>query len=69
MVVLPSTSVSRYKCCIDFSTSPEYFGNHLVHSVKQVPTLLANDEKLKDPTDVAKAFNNFFITIKEELNI
>jgi hypothetical protein len=28
-----------------------------------------NDEKLKDPTDVAKAFNNFFITITEKLNI
>jgi len=40
-----------------------------VHLVEQVPTLLVNDEKLKDPTDVANAFNNFLITITEKLNI
>ena len=40
-----------------------------VHSVEQVPTLLVNDEKLKDPTNVANAFNNFFTTITEKLNI
>jgi len=28
-----------------------------------------NDEKLKDPTDVANAFNNFFITVTEKLSI
>jgi len=28
-----------------------------------------NDEKLKDPTNVANEFNNFFITITEKLNI
>ena len=28
-----------------------------------------NDEKLNDPTDVANAFNNFFITITEKFNI
>jgi len=28
-----------------------------------------NDEKLKNPTDMASAFNNFFITITEKLNI
>jgi len=28
-----------------------------------------NDEKLKDPTDVANAFNTFFTTITEKLNI
>jgi hypothetical protein len=39
------------------------------HSVEQVPTLLVNNEKLKDPPDVANAFNNFFITITEKLNI
>ena len=38
-----------------------------IHSVEQVPTLLANDEKLKDPTNVTNAFNNFFITITENL--
>jgi len=40
-----------------------------VHLVEQVPTLLLNDEKLKDPTDVANAFNNFLITIIEKLNV
>ena len=35
----------------------------------QVPTLLVNDEKLKDPTDMAFAFNDFFITITEKLNV
>ena len=39
-----------------------------IHSVQRVPTLLVNDEKLKDPTDVANAFHNFFITITEKLN-
>jgi tRNA uridine 5-carbamoylmethylation protein Kti12 len=34
-----------------------------VHSVEQVPTLLVNDEKLKDPTYVANAFNSFFTTV------
>jgi len=28
-----------------------------------------NDEKLKNPTDMASAFNNFFKTITEKLNI
>jgi hypothetical protein len=28
-----------------------------------------NNEKLKDPTNVANAFNNFFKTITEKLNI
>jgi len=28
-----------------------------------------NDEKLKDPTNVANAFNNFFITITVKLNM
>jgi len=40
-----------------------------VHSVEYVSTLLVNNEKLKYPTEVAKAFNNFFITITEKLNI
>jgi len=39
-----------------------------VHSVEQVPTLLVNDEKLKDPADVINAFNNLFTTITEKLN-
>ena len=37
--------------------------------MEQVPTLLVNNEKLKDPTDVANAFNNFFVIISEKLNI
>jgi hypothetical protein len=37
--------------------------------VEQVPTLLANDDKLKDLTNAAKTFNNFFITIIVKLNI
>ena len=32
-------------------------------------TLLMNDEKLKDPTDMAKFFSNFFKTVTEKLNI
>jgi hypothetical protein len=39
-----------------------------VHSVEQVPTLLMYDKNLKDPTDVANALNNFFITNTEKLN-
>jgi len=31
--------------------------------------LTVNDEKLKNPTNVANAFNNFCITITEKLNI
>jgi hypothetical protein len=31
--------------------------------------LTVNDEKLKDPTNVASAFSNFFITITEKLHI
>jgi hypothetical protein len=37
-----------------------------IHSVEQVPTWLVKDENLKDPTEVANAFNNFFITIIEK---
>ena len=40
-----------------------------VHSVEQFPILLVNNEKFKYPTEVAKAFNNFFITVTEKLNI
>jgi len=36
------------------------------HSVEQLLALLVNDEKLKDPTNVANAFNN---CINEKLNI
>jgi len=40
-----------------------------VHSVKQVPTLLVNDENLENQTDVANALNNFFIISTEKPNI
>ena len=38
-----------------------------VNSVEQVPTLLVNDERLKDPTGAA--FNNYLTRINEKLNI
>ena len=37
-------------------------------AVVQIPTLLVIDEILKDPTDVAKAFNNFFILVIKKSN-
>ena len=37
--------------------------------MEHVPVLLVNDEQLKDATDVANAFNNFFTTITEKLDI
>jgi hypothetical protein len=37
--------------------------------VEQAPTLLVDDKKLKDPKNVANAFNNSYITISEKLNI
>jgi hypothetical protein len=37
--------------------------------VEQFTTLLVNDEKLRDQTNAAKDFNDFFITIMEKLNI
>jgi hypothetical protein len=40
-----------------------------VYSVEQVPALLVNGEKLKDPTKLVNAFNNSFITIIEILSI
>jgi hypothetical protein len=41
-----------------------------VHSVEQVPShLTVNDKKLRDPTNMANAFNNSFITITEKLKI
>jgi hypothetical protein len=37
--------------------------------VEQICTLLVNDEKLKDPTNMANAFNNLFKTITKKLSI
>jgi hypothetical protein len=40
-----------------------------VHPIEQTPSLLVNNEKLKDPTIMANAFNNFFLTVTENLKI
>jgi hypothetical protein len=40
-----------------------------VHPIEQVASLLVNNEKLKDPTIMDNAFNNFFVTVTEKLNI
>jgi len=40
-----------------------------VHSVKHVPSLLVKVAKLKNPTNVANASNNFFTTVTEKLHI
>jgi hypothetical protein len=40
-----------------------------MHSVEQVPNLQVNNEKLKDPTNVANGFNNFLIKITKQLNL
>jgi hypothetical protein len=37
-----------------------------VYLVELVPTLVANDEKFKDPRNMAHAFNIFFITITQK---
>jgi len=37
--------------------------------VEEICTLLVNDEKLKDPINMANAFNNLFKTITKKLSI
>jgi hypothetical protein len=37
--------------------------------MEQVPSLLMNNEELTDLKNVANAFNTFFLTISEQLNI
>jgi hypothetical protein len=37
--------------------------------MEQVPSLLMNNEEVTDPKNVANAFNTFFLTITEKLNI
>jgi ribosomal protein L33 len=37
------------------------------HPIEQAPSLLVNNEKLTDPSMVANAFNNFFLTFAEKL--
>jgi hypothetical protein len=40
-----------------------------VHPTEQVPSLVVSNEKLKDPKGMASAFNSFFLTITEKLNV
>jgi hypothetical protein len=40
-----------------------------VHPTEQVPSSVVTNEKLKDPKSMANAFNNFFLTVTEKLNI
>jgi hypothetical protein len=40
-----------------------------VHPTEEVPSLVVSNEKLKDPKSMASAFNNFFLTVTEKLNV
>jgi hypothetical protein len=40
-----------------------------VHPTEQVPSLVVSNEKLKDLKSMASAFNNFFLTATEKLNV
>jgi ABC-type taurine transport system substrate-binding protein len=40
-----------------------------VHPTEQVPSLVVSNQKLKDPKIMAIAFNNFFLTVTEKVNI
>jgi hypothetical protein len=40
-----------------------------IHITEQMPSLLINDEKIKDPEKVADVFNSFFLSIAENLNL
>jgi hypothetical protein len=40
-----------------------------VHPTEQVLSIVVSSEKLKDPKSMASAFNNFFLTVTEKLNI
>jgi hypothetical protein len=40
-----------------------------LHLTDQIPSLLINDEKLKDPEVIADAFSTFFMTVTENLNL
>jgi hypothetical protein len=39
-----------------------------VNSVEQIPTLLVNGKRFKDPTDAANAFKSYLTGINEKLN-
>jgi len=40
-----------------------------MHVTEQMPSLLINDEKIKDPEKVADVFNSFLLSIAENLNL
>jgi hypothetical protein len=40
-----------------------------MHVTEQIPSRLINDDKMKDPAKVADAFNSFFPSIAEILNL
>jgi hypothetical protein len=40
-----------------------------IHVTEQMPSLLINYEKIKDPEQFATVFNNFFLSIAEHLNL
>jgi hypothetical protein len=40
-----------------------------IHVTEQMPSLLINDEKLKEPEKVADVFNGFFLSVAENLNL
>jgi hypothetical protein len=39
------------------------------HVTEQMPSLLINDEKIKDPEKVTDVFNSFFLSVAENLNL
>jgi hypothetical protein len=39
------------------------------HLTEQIPSLLINEEKVNDPEVIADAFDTFFLTINENLNM
>jgi hypothetical protein len=40
-----------------------------LHVTEQMPSLLMNDEEIKDPEKVSNVFNSFFLSIAENLNL
>jgi hypothetical protein len=40
-----------------------------IHITEQMPSLLINDEKIRDPQKVADVFNDFFLSTAENLNL
>jgi aspartate aminotransferase-like enzyme len=44
-------------------------GTGTLHLTEQIPSLLINDEKVMNPEEIAGAFNTFFLTIAENLNL